>query len=400
MSNSSAARADETRSASGSSRSQSGSRRRGLKGLLMALLSGLGWPARALGSPEPWTVDRWAGRPRRIARPRPDQPLPKRGRSSDRHSGENGQSGPPAQPSRDPRHGTLLPPTPSNQRARAGLVEQVHADPLPELPAVEHFEGRPPDVSGQPEKQSFRPRMSRRGRGSGGQGMVELLVAAPVVLFAGLVIVQVVLLMQARQALRLGVLEAARAASVAHADPQAAIQGLARGLAPWWAGAQQTQDALIAPVRTQIHLTQALASGRLRITQLAPTEAAFIDWAVPATNEEGQLLSGQREIPNDALRIRSTETQPQTALTGLRNGQPIGARSGQTLLQANVLKLQVDYVVPMRVPLAGQAIALLARTWQSDPGLRLMSSAQGVPVRVSVAARMQTPARHAGAVSG
>jgi hypothetical protein len=57
-------------------------------------------------------------------------------------------------------------------------------------------------------------------------------------------------------------------------------------------------------------------------------------------------------------------------------------------------------VVPMRVPLAGQAIALLARTWQSDPGLRLMSSAQGVPVRVSVAARMQTPARHAGAVSG
>lgn len=383
--------ADGQRSRSGSQESSRASRRRCLTRLLTALVAGLGLSDRAVASPEPWTVDRWAGRPRRIARPRPDQPLPKSesavGRQPKRNKYEpQGSSVQPAHP--DPMSDT-------SPRARGGVIERVHEDSLPGMPAVEHFEGRPPEARIEPKIQA-----PARRRLSGGQGMVELLIAAPVVLPAGLVILQIALLMQGRQALRLGALEAARAASVAHADPQAALQGLARGLAPWWVGAEQTQDGLTAPIRTQLHLAEALALGRLRIRLLAPTEAAFADWAVPATDDEGQPLPGQREIPNDALRIRSTETQPQTAIAGTLNGQPVGSHSGQTLLQANVLRLQIDYVVPLRVPIAGQAIALLARSWQTDPELRRMSSAWGVPVRASVAARMQTPARYAGPASG
>lgn len=391
MSDSSDGEPDGPRSRSSAQGSCRDSRRRGLKRLLTASLAGLGLPDPVFASPEPWTVDRWAGRPRRIARPRPDQPLPKRVSALDRQPRRN-QS--------DPQGSSVQPARPdpvgdSSPRARGGVIERVHEDPLPGMPAVEHFEGRPPEERIQPKMQA-----ATRRRRSGGQGMVELLIAAPVVLFAGLVMLQLALLMQARQALRLGALEAARAASVAHADPQAALQGLARGLAPWWAGAEQTHDALTAPIRTQTHLAQALALGRLRIRQLAPNEAAFTDWAVPATDDEGQPLAGQREIPNDALRIRSTETQPQTAIAGTLNGQPVGLQSGQTLLQANVLRLQIDYVVPLRVPIAGQAIALLAKSWQTDPELRRMSSAWGVPVRASVAVRMQTPARLAGSVSG
>ncbi|MFZ9408065.1 MAG: hypothetical protein ACO26U_13355 [Burkholderiaceae bacterium] len=227
--------------------------------------------------------------------------------------------------------------------------------------------------------------------------MIELLIAAPVLLFAGLVILQLVLLMQARQALRLGTLEAAREASVNHADPQAALRGLARGMSPWWVGAQGTQDALTGPLETQAHLMQAMAMGRLRLTQLAPTESAFTDWAAPALDDAGGELAGVREIPNDALRIRATETLPSGAASTWRDGQPVGAASGLTLLQANVLRLQVDYVLRMRVPLAGQAIAVLARAWQTDPLLRAMVELNGVPIRVSVAVRMQSGARHAGA---
>lgn len=340
-------------------------------------------PRWAFSSSEPWTVDRWAGRARRLS----------------------------AAPQREP----VCP-----HRALGGLIEPVHVDPLPELPATEHFEGRPPPFEDRPSVASTtqacrQKRSDRKAKPSAktakptgittkptgrvvrpaGQGMIELLIAAPVILFAGLVIVQVVLLMQARQALRLGALEAARAASVAHADPQAALQGLARGLAPWWIGAQSAQDALTAPLQTQVHLTLALAQGRLRITPLAPSRAAFADWAVPARDDAGQMMEGQQEIPNDALRIRATETQPNTPAPGLSDGQPIGARSGQTLLQANVFRLQIDYVVPLRVPVAGHALAALARAWQTDPGMRSMASAQGVPVRVSAAVRMQSPARHA-----
>ena len=347
-------------------------RRRVLQQLLFGWFLGVGLLQSARASPEPWTVDRWAGRPRRIAKPRPDQPQP--------------------------------------SRARGGLVEQVHVDPLPDLPAVDHFEGRPPASISPPavsppavSPPAVSPREKRAARArkkAKGQGTIELLLAAPVLLFAGLVILQVFLLMQARQALRLGALEAGRAASVAHADPQAALQGLAQGLAPWWAGASQTQDALTAPLRTRVHLVQAMSQGRLRITQLAPDEAAFTDWAVPATDDAGRIIGGQREIPNDALRIRSTETQPQTAVSGAQEGQPKGVQSGQTLLQANILRLQIDYVVALRVPLAGQAIAVLARAWQSDPMLRQMSSNQGLPVRVKIAIRMQTPARFVGSGAG
>jgi len=389
----------------------SGSRdrsRRSALGLISILLTGMAglWrPSKAQASPEPWTVDRWAGRPRRVARARPDRPLPKRGRSPDASS-EALRRWPASEPlTRVTQSSPNFDPVSSIQRARGGLVEQVHADPLPELPAVEHFEGRGSEINNSTDKASsnkgmVQPDAIRRRKGSGGQGMVELLIAAPVVLFAGLVLLQLVLLMQARQALRLGALEAARSASVAHADPSAALQGLARGLAPWWVGAEQTQDALTAPVRTQVHLAQALALGQLRITQLAPDESAFADWAVPAIDPNGQPLAGQREIPNDALRVRSTETLPHSARPVASNGQPVGSRSGQTLLQANILRLQIDYAVPLRVPIAGQAIALLARSWQTEPQLRRMSSAKAVPIRVSVAVRMQTPARYGGTVSG
>jgi len=140
--------------------------------------------------------------------------------------------------------------------------------------------------------------------------------------------------------------------------------------------------------------------GRLRLTQQAPTESAFSDWAVPARDESGVDLVGVREIPNDALRIRATETLPNGATSTWREGQPVGAASGLTLLQANVLRLQVDYVLRMRVPLAGQAIALMARNWQTDPALRAMGGRDGVLIRVSVAVRMQSGARHTGGDPG
>lgn len=368
---------------------QQTARRGVLRTLLVLALSGLASPRPAVGSPDPWTVDRWAGRPRRVAKPRPDRPQSKRADRPDLAPASISRAGGQGQST------SVSSSLPHEQRAPGGLVEQVHHDPLPGLPVIDHFEGRPLESLTRPEKP-----VGSVGKKEKGQGSIELLIAAPVLLFAGLIILQVFLLMQARQALRLGALEAGRAASVAYGDPQAALQGLAQGLAPWWIGAGQTHDAVTAPLRTRVHLAQSLAQGRLRITQLAPNEAAFTDWAVPATDDAGGLLAGQREIPNDALRIRSTETQPQTAAAGLSNGQPLGVQSGQTLLQANVLRLQIDYVVALRVPLAGQAIAVLARAWQTDPALRRMSSSQGVPIRVAVAIRMQTPARFVGAGEG
>src|SRR5690348_5711575 len=68
-----------------------------------------------------------------------------------------------------------------------------------------------------------------------GQGMTELLVAAPLLLFFGFVTVQLVLLYQAKSTLDVAVLEAAREGAVNHGSMNAIQAGLARGLTPLYA---------------------------------------------------------------------------------------------------------------------------------------------------------------------
>jgi hypothetical protein len=283
------------------------------------------------------------------------------------------------------------------RRGRAELLEPLHEAPLPELPDVERFEGRPLDArpTGQ---ESSRVRSRRRPqRHARGVAMLEWLIAVPVLLFLALVIVQFSLLIQARQALRLGVMEAAREASVSHADPQAALRGLARGLAPWLHGARDAQDALVGPLQTQVLLSLAVQSGQLKMTQLSPTAASFHDWAEPARDPLGRPIDGVREIPNDALRFRSTDAQPPGGAGSAVEGPPTGLQSGQTLMQANVLRLQVDYAFPLVVPLVGPAWARLARRWASDPRPVVgLSRHDSLPLRVEAAVQMQSPARHAG----
>jgi hypothetical protein len=282
------------------------------------------------------------------------------------------------------------------RRGRAELLEPLHEAPLPEIPNIEHFEGRP--QADRSEGSSTERPHRRRLRQVQGAAMLEWLIAVPVLLFCALVLLQFSLIVQARQALRLGVMEAAREASVAHADPQAALRGLARGLAPWLHGARDAQDALIGPIQTQVLLSLAVQSGQLKITQLSPTASSFQDWAQPARDALGRPMDGVLEIPNDALRFRSTDAQPAGGAGPSLRGEPTGLRSGQTLMQANLLRLQVDYALPLVVPLVGPIWARLAGHWASEPR-PVVSRARNVslPLRVFAAVQMQSPARHAGA---
>ena len=280
------------------------------------------------------------------------------------------------------------------RRGRAELLEPLSETPLPELPDVEHLVGGPQrDLLQGPLPVRSHRRRPRRAKGA---AMLEWLIAVPVMLFCALAIVQLCLLIQARQALRLGAMEAAREASVSHADPQAALRGLARGLSPWLYGASSTQDALVGPLQTQIRLSLAVQAGRLKITQLSPTASSFHDWAEPARDALGRAIDGLLEIPNDALRFRSTDGQPPGGVGSATSGSPTGLRSGQTLLQANLLRLQVDYAVPLVVPLVGPAWASLARRWRSEPSELGLARDDSLPVRVVAAVQMQSPARHAG----
>jgi hypothetical protein len=114
--------------------------------------------------------------------------------------------------------------------------------------------------------------------------------------------------------------------------------------------------------------------------------------------------------------------QPETGRAGDRAGEPIGASSGQTLNDANLLRLRLDYGVPMVVPVAGRLIAWALAAWDGctlgtprrygalaldapamgglpRPWSCLVHAAPGrprMPVRLGATVRMQSPAHEPG----
>ena len=193
-------------------------------------------------------------------------------------------------------------------------------------------------------------RPSARSRGI---SMVESLVALPLLFMVGLGAVQFALVMHARQALNFALIEAARAGSVGHAEAGPIRSGLSRGLVPWLYGANDLGEYAINLARAAVHIRQGEAIGWIQLAQLSPTNASFDDWAEPARDANGGLLADVREIPNDNLVARAEAS-----------GAPaVGAASGQTLADANLLRLRLDYGVPLVVPVVGRLISSAVRVW-------------------------------------
>jgi hypothetical protein len=91
----------------------------------------------------------------------------------------------------------------------------------------------------------------------------------------------------------------------------------------------------------------------MHLAQLSPTNASFDDWAEPARDANGGLMAEVREIPNDNLVARAEAS-----------GAPaVGAASGQALADANLLRLRLDYGVPLVVPVVGRLISSAVRVW-------------------------------------
>ena len=188
---------------------------------------------------------------------------------------------------------------------------------------------------------------------SRGISMIESLIALPLLFIVGLGAVQFALVMHARQALNFALIEAARAGSVGHAEAGAIRSGLSRGLVPWLYGANDLGEYALNLARAAVHIRQGEALGWMRVAQLSPTNASFDDWAEPARDANGGLMADVREIPNDNLVARAEASA----------APAVGAASGQTLADANLLRLRLDYGVPLVVPVVGRLISSAVRVW-------------------------------------
>ncbi|MEK9777253.1 MAG: hypothetical protein VW339_14115, partial [Quisquiliibacterium sp.] len=95
--------------------------------------------------------------------------------------------------------------------------------------------------------------------------------------------------------------------------------------------------------RSRLELAHGIARGWIRWQQLSPGVQSFVDWAVPARDQLGDIIAGEREIPNDNLGVVARAGSPTTGISGYRYGAAVGAASGQTLADANLLKIELVY---------------------------------------------------------
>ena len=185
-----------------------------------------------------------------------------------------------------------------------------------------------------------------------GIAMVEALIAAPIVLLLGLLVVQLIFLAHGRLVVGYAAAEAARAAASGQVTATAIDTGLRRGLLPLLGVSAQKNapgldDLAAATVRGQMHYLRGKAEGWIRWNLLSPNSATLADWGQGAEQAvpPAQWLAGAFPSP------RSGFTTPPSG-----GGPAVGRNSGQSFLDAGVIQLQVSVGLPLHVQAAGSAV--------------------------------------------
>jgi uncharacterized membrane protein (UPF0127 family) len=198
-----------------------------------------------------------------------------------------------------------------------------------------------------------------------GFSTVEVLIALPVLLLAALGALQVGLLWHAKFAVNHAVHHAARHASLHHGSHDSIRDALVQGLVPLFGKSQSLTDLPRAVLRSGAELTQGLAMGYLQWEVLSPTRQSFSDWGeVGDPILSPGVTSGDLEIPSSPLPALALRRKPRSGASGVIDGMLIGNVSGQTLLDANTMKLHLQVGVPLNLPIVGSVLARALARWE------------------------------------
>ncbi|HUA82059.1 MAG TPA: pilus assembly protein [Dyella sp.] len=159
--------------------------------------------------------------------------------------------------------------------------------------------------------------------------------------------------------------EAARAGALYGADMGQMQKGFARGLTPLYATAASSRNPLGVYEAFKTAQLQITTMGVGSITVISPTTSAFDDF------KEAQY-DGTMALPNDSLNFRSNK---------------LGGRSGLSVQDANILKIQVTYKFPLIVPIIDRLIGTL------DPARTALEghTVYSISIVADAMVRMQSP---------
>lgn len=212
----------------------------------------------------------------------------------------------------------------------------------------------------------------RRDRARGAALVEFHVVALMAVLPLCLGMIQMALLLEDNHYLDLAAFQGARMAAMANGDLDVARRAFARAALVLHVDASSPLDAGNAATRATSAYALAMAdlARHARFRVLSPDADARSDFS--------RMRNGYRVIPNDSLHYR-----PATP----------GQRSGLSLQEANILRIEVRYCRPLVVPFARQLLLGTVRRLDSDPFNQYCYSQQRVPIRSVGVSPMQSDFR-------
>jgi hypothetical protein len=211
-----------------------------------------------------------------------------------------------------------------------------------------------------------------RAHAQGGLAMIEFVVVGPMLALIGLGIIQYAMLFFAKNQINHASFMAARAGSMGHANIDTVKAEYANALIPLYGGgtdaaelAESRAKALAAVQNSQIEL-------------LNPTAESFQEYNEPSLQAKYNTGS-KRVIPNGNLAFKP---------------QDVGTSSGQSIQDANLIKLRIMHSYEPRIPLARTVFSayLKASDPRNDPVYTAMVQQGRIPVVTNVTLHMQSDA--------
>jgi hypothetical protein len=221
-----------------------------------------------------------------------------------------------------------------------------------------------------------RARCSQQGqRGQRGSAMIEFAVVGPLLTLLGTTILQYALMFNAKNMVNHAGFMAAREGAVAHANPGSVQQAYARALIPLYGGGSSGPELAAALLKAQGD-----TAVNARIELMNPTRESFADWG----NEPHMVAKyGARAIPNSGQGFKGAAVKP---------------ASGQSIQDANLIKLKITHGYELKVPLASTVMQFMLR-WSddgADPFITALYAQRRIPLVSHVTVQMQSDAVESG----
>ena len=215
-----------------------------------------------------------------------------------------------------------------------------------------------------------------------GSAMIEFTVVGPIITLLGLAVIQYGMLFFAKTQINYATFMAAREGATANADIDTMYTAYVRGLIPLYGGGQSPTDLANSMEKASADLG-ANGTGNVNIEMLNPTKESFADWNDPAL--QAALHTGSRRVIPNALQALNTKGP--------------GATSGQTIQDANLIKLRITQGYMPKVPLVKNLYGIYLK-WldpQTDAFHTKLVSDGRIPVVTDVTLHMQSDAIEPGA---